>query len=206
MPECGRSRAWIDYGRPGERPVSGKLLIGSSTGFATTPNTSPYDRAEFHCIREKDNQMNTVVENALVKAAERILGRSLPPAERSRLIDAYRRSSGTTRQKAERALADLFGWTDDDYSKRASASDNTGRAIRDLESVIDELQQWAFYLRVLNLPKLIDSLHLTRATVSRRTLSPLRELAQKVGANRATECYGKLDTAIDAIIAEGHSD
>jgi len=80
--------------------------------------------------------MSVFIERALVRSAEAIAKRPLTQLERDRLLQTYRRATGTERQRSERALRDLFGWSDDEFQLRASKSDDTGKAIDDLVAEI----------------------------------------------------------------------
>lgn len=75
---------------------------------------------------------------ALESAAEALVGKTLSGADKQRLIDLFNKARGTNQDKAKEALRSIAGIGPQELQKRASASDNTDRVIRDLENVIDQ--------------------------------------------------------------------
>ena len=76
--------------------------------------------------------------DALRKAAEGLLDRRLTADEARRLTGFFNRAKGTYSNRAREALKKITGHTGQWIEKRAAASDNTDRVIRDLESVLND--------------------------------------------------------------------
>lgn len=75
--------------------------------------------------------------NALKRAAENLVNRSLTEADINRLVDNFKREEGTARQKAREALRKFAGLTEQELSVKSAASDNTDRLIVDLQQTAD---------------------------------------------------------------------
>ncbi|QDU25415.1 hypothetical protein ETAA8_04830 [Anatilimnocola aggregata] len=81
---------------------------------------------------------NSQIIDALKRAAEALKGQTLTQNELDSVIDEYNRTSGTHRQKSRKAMKTGTGLTDDQIEKRASASDDVDRKIRDLEGLLND--------------------------------------------------------------------
>jgi hypothetical protein len=81
---------------------------------------------------------NSDLVRALRAAAQSLLDRSLTDTENQQLIELFNKAAGTHHERAKEALRRFTGLRQVDIEKRASASDNTDRVIRDLENVIDD--------------------------------------------------------------------
>jgi hypothetical protein len=79
------------------------------------------------------------VLSALIKAAEKLLARPLTQIERDSLISDFRVSKLPKQQRAIKALAKAARLDESQIQIRAASSDDTDRAIRDLDKV---MQDW----------------------------------------------------------------
>ncbi len=73
---------------------------------------------------------------ALNTAAATLLDRRLSEAEQKQLLDYFNNASGTHQERGKEALRKITSLPQIDIQKRASASDNTDRVIRDLEDIL----------------------------------------------------------------------
>jgi len=78
------------------------------------------------------------VVDALRRAAEALIGRSLTPDEVTQLIDLFNRADGSYREKAREALRRFTGLSEAQIREKTAASDNTDRVITDLHDILDK--------------------------------------------------------------------
>lgn len=76
--------------------------------------------------------------DALVKAAENLLGRSLRPTEVEKLIDLFDKAKGTAKERARAAITGIAQISDSDLMEKTASSDDTDRIMQDLETVASE--------------------------------------------------------------------
>jgi hypothetical protein len=76
------------------------------------------------------------IHEAIRAAVENLLEKRITQSQFDIVIDYYNKAKGTPEQRAKEALRKSTGLTDAIIEKRASASDNTDRVIRDLENIL----------------------------------------------------------------------
>lgn len=75
---------------------------------------------------------------ALQTAAEALLDHRLSESEQQQLLDYFNKASGSNQERGKEALRKITRLPQIDIHKRASASDNTDRVIRDLEDILSD--------------------------------------------------------------------
>lgn len=76
--------------------------------------------------------------DALVRAAEKTLRRTLSQDERSRLVEHFNKTSGSTFVRAKQAIIAFGSLRENQIQERSAASDDTERAIQDLKDAADQ--------------------------------------------------------------------
>jgi len=76
--------------------------------------------------------------DALVKAAEKTLNRSLSSSERSRLVEIFNERRGSTFLRAKESIVQFGQINESQLELRAAASDDADRAIKDLKDAADQ--------------------------------------------------------------------
>ncbi|MCK4504663.1 MAG: hypothetical protein KAW14_03530 [Candidatus Aegiribacteria sp.] len=75
---------------------------------------------------------------ALKKAAEQVLKRSLSESETSELIRFFNEAKGTTANRAKKAITKIARISDSELMEKIASSDDTDRIMHDLEAVASE--------------------------------------------------------------------
>ncbi|MBK8036533.1 MAG: hypothetical protein IPK22_05280 [Verrucomicrobiaceae bacterium] len=75
---------------------------------------------------------------ALENAATKLVGRELTTQEKARLVELFNKSAAkSTFQRAQESIINFSSIDESVLIKRAAASDDTNRAIRDLKDIAD---------------------------------------------------------------------
>lgn len=81
---------------------------------------------------------NKQVVDALKRAAENLLGRTLTQTEADELVRRFNAAPGLHRERAREALRQFTGLTEEQLRVKAASSDNTDRLMGDLQQTMDD--------------------------------------------------------------------
>lgn len=81
---------------------------------------------------------NQIIKAALKKSAAELMERNLTASESQKLEEIYEGLDGSIRERANQTLGKITGLSPKEIRENRASEDNADRAIRDLESLLDD--------------------------------------------------------------------